>query len=354
MERARRVLRGGWIFSAMFAGLLLASWNTGTSLLYIVSSGLASFLLLSFVLAHWNLRGLRLSCEAPYAVHRGEPMMAGVRVENRKWLMPTFSVRIENHAGLDGAGGYLLHIPARRAAELNISHVFAKRGVQPLPPFHLVTAFPFGLMEYRRRFPVAHEVVVYPRITAVRAAFLEQAAGGSTFARSFTVGGEEFFSLREYLPGDDLRRVAWRVSARMGKWMVREMASEGSRNVIIALDTRVNPRSEEEEERFEECVELAASIAITLLLREYRVSIVTPDARLDEGEGTHHQRRVLELLARVQPVDSRLYPGFDGTLAKISNSPDRLISLSSEPSRWGALVGPGRNSILDPREVIHA
>ncbi len=353
-NRARRILPGGWVFTAMFFGVLIAAWNTGTSLLYIVGSGLSSFILLSLILARWNLRNIHLSCEAPYAVHRGEPLMAGVRIENRKWLMPTFSVRIENSGDDGGAAGYLLHVPAQRAAELNISHVFARRGVQHLPPFSLVTAFPFGLMEHRRVFMVEHEVVVYPKITAVRASYLEQAAGGNTVARAASSEGDEFFSLREYLPGDDLRRIVWRISARLGKWMVREMSSEGSRNVIIALDTRASFVTPEDEERFEECVELTASIAIMLVMRQYCVSIITPDTRLEPGDGAYHQRRVLELLARVQPVAPSAFTGFDGVIAKICNGPDRLLCLSPDPARWGTQAGSGRQHILDPRELIHA
>ncbi len=315
---------------------------------------MASFSALSLVLAYWSLRSLNMLCETPHAVHRGEPMMAEICVENRKWLLPAIAVRIENSSTPERPAGFIVQAPARRTVALNVSHVFERRGVQVLPPFDLVTVFPFGLLEWRRRFPTACEVVVYPRISPLRAAVVEQMAGRASAVRSPLGTGDEFFSLREYIHGDDIRKIAWRVSARAGKWMIRETAGEGSRHIVIALDTREGSQTPEQTAVFEDTVDMAASLAVTLLNRQYEVSLITPDRSLDGAEGTHQQKRILELLARVQPVRAEDYPGFDGTLAKLANGPDRLLCISAEPERWGAAWNEGRSRVLDPREAIYA
>ena len=49
--------------------------------------------------------------------------------------------------------------------------------------------------------------------------------------------GSEFHALREYVPGDDLRRINWKASARSDDLMVRETALEGVRRCTVVLDT---------------------------------------------------------------------------------------------------------------------
>ncbi|OKI28389.1 DUF58 domain-containing protein [Streptomyces sp. CB03911] len=49
--------------------------------------------------------------------------------------------------------------------------------------------------------------------------------------------GTEFDSLREYLPGDDVRSIDWRASARRNTVAVRTWRPERDRHILIALDT---------------------------------------------------------------------------------------------------------------------
>ena len=348
-----RILRSGWGFALMLALLLLSAWNTGNSLLYIVWGAVASLVTLSVVLSAWNLSRLRMKRTAPYAIHRTEPMMAGVRIENPRWFMPALSLRIEDTSA-GKAAGYVLNVPARRAGNLNLPYVFERRGVQPLPPFDLVTTFPFGLFEYRRRCEDFLSVVVYPRVVVVRTSVLDRIAGGRTAASVPSDKGDEFFGLRDYIVGDDIRRIVWRISARMGKWMVREMSQETSRYVILALDARRGDGKDEFDAQFEEAVELTASLAISLLARQYDVSILTPAVNLEGGEGKHQERRALDFLARVMPVASEEYPGFDRRVAQVASGNVKLLYIAPEPSRWGGSSGVERHRVLDPREVLHA
>ena len=49
--------------------------------------------------------------------------------------------------------------------------------------------------------------------------------------------GTEFDSLREYVPGDDVRSIDWRASARAADVMVRTWRPERDRQVVLVLDT---------------------------------------------------------------------------------------------------------------------
>jgi len=353
-RRRGRLLPGGWVFLVIVLLLMLSSWNTGINLLYLVLGGVLSFVALSVVLSRLMVRGLVIRREAPDAVFREQPFFVGIRIENHKRLMPSISLRLESAAEPGRVMGYLLKVPAQRAAVLNVTHVFPKRGVCRLPVFELVSSFPFGLFESRWRYEDKVEVVVYPRITPVRTSAVERMPGASAKPRAVSEGGDEFFALREYMRGDELRRICWRVSARVGRWMVRELASDHSRYVVLALDTRWIPDAEDFSEHFEEAVELVGSLAVTLLQRQYYVAIATPAQSTESGEGTGHERRLLEVLARVDPVMPEAYPKFEEEVHRLESQQARILYVSPDPREWGQRRMGRAGWILDPREIVHA
>ena len=347
----------GMVFLIVAFSLLLAAWNTGTNLLYIVLGGVVSFMLLSTVLSRWTLRGLVLTRETPYAVDRGQPFPVHVRVENNKRFFPSISVRVESTSREEKdrsirARGYVLKIPAKRAAILDLQDVYPRRGVHKLPPLRLVTSFPFGIAERSRVFSDNLEIIVYPRVQTVRMSPLDHMQGGSQIPRTVAGDGDEFFCLREYVAGDDLRNIVWRISARLGKWMVREMSVQHSRFIVIIFDACRTDGVEDFDEQFEDAVDLAASVAVSMLRRRYSVSIHTQGHHLEFGEGAAHEHQVLELLARVEPVESETRAQFEAEISKYNTQPVSVMQVTPDPRRWGE---PGRSGgrTLDPRELIH-
>ncbi len=347
----------GWpgVVMAIIAALLLVSaWNTGENLLYIVLGGVLSLLVLSGILARTNLTGLSFEREAPHAVFRGDTFLVHATIRNHKHFMPSVSVRIEDGAQPGETAAYALKIPARSAVQLDVEHDAFRRGVMMLPEYTVASAFPFGFSERRRTLRDAQEVLVYPRVRAVRTAAIERTPGARFLPRQRSNDGDEYMSLREYVPGDDVRLVAWRISARVGKWMVREMGMGNVRSVVFFLDTARAPKLPDFDGRFEEAVELAASIAVTLLSRQYSVGIVADDAQLPLGKGTQQERRILELLARVQPDDGENEARLVSEARRLQGEPVHLICVSADPEKWGRGSGPEGMRVLDPGDVIHA
>lgn len=338
----------------MVLGLPMA-WNTGNQLLYLLFAGVCAFPVVSLLwAAFFSVRGLVMTRSAPYAVKRDEPFWVRVRIENRRRLIPAFSLRVGRLQSYDETLAHIACLPPRRAVEIVVRETLANRGPHLLDPYDLRCSYPFGLIERRREFADAIEVLVYPRVRAVRTNVLDQFGAGRLVPNVAAGEGDEFFTLREYVVGDDPRRIAWRVSARVGKWIVREMARERSRYVVFVLDTRRRKGIDEFDLRFEEAVEMLASLAITLLRRHYNVAVYAPGAGVDGGEGTGHERRVLDLLARVVPSapdDPRwaeaLRRGKECAWATV-------IAVSPDPESWGAGVHGADARVLDPRKVIHA
>lgn len=343
----------GVVFAVITVLVALAAANTGASLLYLVVGGLLSFLVLSLGFAGVGLGRLRVTLEAPQAVTRGESFGMTARIENLRRLMPALCVRVEKASSRWSPEGYVLRIPPRAAAALRISCVYDRRGVFPLPPVALSSAFPFGLISKRRRADQRGEIVVYPRVRAVRAAVIDQFSAALAAPRLNMGEGDEFFCLREYLPGDDLRRIAWRASARRGTLLVKELAQEAPRYVVFVLDTFRSDDGAEFDARFEEAIELVASLAVTLLHRQYTVAVASASGCASEGKGKAQVTRVLDLLARVNPGTENYPPSVQAfALARANEA--RLIFVSPDPESWGRRSAFGNSWVLDPREVVCA
>ncbi|MFA6242462.1 MAG: DUF58 domain-containing protein [Candidatus Hydrogenedentales bacterium] len=351
--RRRRLMRGGQIFLVTVLLVLLAAWNTGNNLYYLLYGALASFVLFSAFLSGYSLRKLRVDREAPAAVHREETFAMTVRIENRRRILPSVSVRVENADKPGVSVGYVMAIPAKRAAIIRTSGQFPKRGVYELPDIVLATAFPFGLIETRRRISVPREVVVYPRVHAVRTAVVEKSRTTGDVPQISQGAGDEFFSLRDYIPGDDLRHIAWRASARTGTLLVKELEKQTARHIVFIFDTR-RIELPDFDDCFEGAIELVASLAQSLLNRQYAVSMVTSSLSVGEGEGQSHALKILEALSRLNPCESRDADPFNHPEFSQEQRRVTLLFVSPDPRQWGQYHASGHNRVLDPREVIHA
>jgi uncharacterized protein (DUF58 family) len=351
MKRERRqVLRlSGVVFLIITVLVLAAAWNTGTNLLYILFGGLASFMLLSVILPRLMLARLSVSREAPDRVHRDESFPVTVRLENRKRLLPAMSLRLRNRHDKRTLA-YVFMLPARRAAVHVVQATLGERGLRPLPVLNVESSFPFGLMKYILRFPDGLSVLVYPRVFALRASALELHTASGATPQLVSGEGDEYFTLREYQVGDDIRHIAWRASARLDRWIVRDHEPETSHFVILALDTRAGSGPEAEDD-FEAAIELAASMAVTLINRRFVVSLVTPDATVAAGSGRAQLLKILEALALLQQAPADGHDAFSKAMTIQEGPGVAFVFLSADRELWGKRVYPGEVRVLDPRSA---
>ncbi len=353
-HKARYICLPGWVFLVAAVLVLLAGWNTGTNLFYVLFGGMAGFLVVSWMVSKWPLRSLEAFREGPASVYRGVRIPTALRIRNTSRFFPAPVLHVERLDGFDTPEAFIHQIPAQHEALLTIYERFERRGVYPLPPIELVTSFPFGLIERRLRVADGPEVVVYPRVHALRPSALELASQGGRLVRRRRGQGDEFYSMRQYIPGDDLRRIAWRASARANTLLVKELEQETSRDVACIFDNRQTADADSAEQYFEDAVELAASLAVTLLQRQYRVALITATSAAPLGEGPTQIARVLDMLARVMPAPDGSADPFAYACSQQHSAGLRLLAVSPNPGSWGrALAGAGVH-VLDPREALYA
>ena len=184
------------------------------------------------------------------------------------------------------------------------------RGRFELGPMRVRVGDPFGLVEVERAFQTSVPLTVTPRTVPLPAIPLGGAwtGSGDNRPRAFATGSAEDVTVREYRRGDDLRRVHWRSSARMGELMVRREEQPWQSRATLFLDNRaVAHRGQGVASSLEAAVSAAASIAVHLGNRGFTVRLVT--ATGEESGGAWHvrdaeliSRALLEALAVVEPA----------------------------------------------------
>ncbi|GAA1379665.1 DUF58 domain-containing protein [Catellatospora chokoriensis] len=292
----REALRGlttrGRSFLAAGAAALLCALALGEKDLMRVAVLLVALPLMAA--AYVGRARYKLACTRsldPYRVQAGGSARVLLRLQNMSRL-PTGTLLLEDR--LPYALGsrprlVLERLGAQQASSVAYTVRAELRGRYEVGPLTLRMTDPFGLCELTRSFPSADKLTVIPNVSPLQLVRLagEYSGTGDSRARSVAVHGEDDAATREYRRGDDLRRVHWRSTARVGELMVRREEQPWESRATVLLDTRLGAhRGEGPTASFEWAVSASASIAVHLRQAGYRLRLVTDaGADIDATEG---------------------------------------------------------------------
>lgn len=201
-----------------------------------------------------------------------------------------------------------------------------RRGVYRVGPLTAVTSDPLGLATRRTVVAPEFELLVHPELDNLEDQALtrqfEEPPQRPPVSKPWP-SGMEFFGMREYTRGDDLRRIVWRASARTGRLMVREAEQGVTDKVVILLDTDRGGHSRDGEglsESFEAGVRTAASLATFHLANGYTVRLQGNDGELTSPlRGVASQLQLMDTYARVDMGRTPLVT----TLSRLAANPPR-------------------------------
>lgn len=186
----------------------------------------------------------------------------------------------------------------------------ARRGRENAGWLAVRSAGPLGLGIRQGRIALPWEVLVYPHLPAARlkASLAEAARRRETGLRALRHPGEgrQFESLREWVPGDDTRRIDWKATARRRKLIARQYEEERRQQVLLALDAgRLLAEELDGESRFEHAVRAAVLLALAAVYHDDNVGIMVFADRVTHyvapQRGRRGLRRVLDVLAEAEP-----------------------------------------------------
>jgi uncharacterized protein (DUF58 family) len=202
-----------------------------------------------------------------------------------------------------GAGTIPVPVPAiapRGTARRPYAVPATRRGRVVLGPVVVTRHDPLGLVRRRQPHPAERTLWVHPRhhpaVPVPTGVDVE--LEGSPVPNA-PRGAVTFASLREYVPGDDVRQIHWRSTARTGVLMVRDHVDTSQPRTTVALDGRADRWTASS---FEDAVEVAASLALASERAGRPAVLVAPLA--DAGPGAAAPpASLLDRLALVAPWD---------------------------------------------------
>lgn len=290
---------------------LFSAINRDINLLYGMFALLSSLLLISFLLSRLMVREIACCRFMNNRATEDEELILTIRAENKRRL-PQFMLQVEDQfaAASPKETQQIFLIPKlshKKALELNYKKRCYKRGEYSIGPIQLSSANPLGLFLRRKRVDVYSDLLVYPAtfeidyLPLVSGSLLPR-IGVETMCKAGT--SNDFFGTREYKPGDPVKYIHWRSSARLEKIVVKEFELTAATDVTIMIDLEIDSNiGRGKESTLEYAVKIAASIAKYAIARANSVQFIAygEDQIIIPGaQGIEQLSRILEELARVK------------------------------------------------------
>ncbi|MGH9274780.1 MAG: DUF58 domain-containing protein, partial [Acidimicrobiales bacterium] len=200
-----------------------------------------------------------------------------------------------------------------------------RRGIVRIGPLDVIVGDPFGLTNLATQAAQAVEITVFPRVDRIEPLPFttgHDPLAGARQPNSLGRTGEDFYALRPYTVGDDLRRVHWPSSARHDELLVRQNELPWQGRTTVVLDVRKAAHSGDS---LEVAVSVAASIVAATARRHDLIRLVTSaGSDSDFAPGSDHVEAIMEHLAVVPPAPA-------GSLR-------RAVEVLSRHSSGGAVV----------------
>jgi uncharacterized protein (DUF58 family) len=203
------------------------------------------------------------------------------------------------------------------------------RGRYVVGPLTVTVVDPFGLA--RSSSPTALETVflVHPQTESLalpRDLGERRTAASSALKQPTGARGEDFYTLREYGEGDDLRKIHWPSTAKQGKYMIRQEETPWhTRSTIVLDDRRSAHEGVGESSSFERSIQAAASLLLLYDRTGYGFKLATAHrAGVGTGKGLEHLHRAMDMLAVVQASGAR--DGDESLVARLTEIEARGIA----------------------------
>jgi uncharacterized protein (DUF58 family) len=340
------------MFGALCLMLVAAAVNAQH--LYYMAAILLVLPGISYVLGWFALRGLAFRRELPPLAWQGEEGEIVYSAHNATHIPRFFLSVQEDFPGWIEPGEEeppLFNVGAGDSTRVAVPVRFLRRGVFRVQAFQATAMDPLGVFAFSKKVMGDGELIVYPLPEPMRPISLSGAGryGWQEMMTSLMRGnGVDPDGVREYAPGDALRRIHWRQTARTGKLNVIEFEEPEAVSIAIVLDLKQGTNvGTGNDTTLEYGVRFAASVAYEAVQQGANVQLITPydwtDSETTEsvlraaaisGRGQNHLFTILDALARVE-AESKLSVAEltqEALLAIVPGTTALIITAQADPA----------------------
>jgi len=313
--------------------IAVGGFNSQNNLLFWAFGVGIAGLLISGIVSGAPLMHLQIKRARTETVGVAEHLRLGYEIRNNGRLWPAYALRIDEVISKSARSDWMDRIPAVMAhvgpgqVSGSSTRVRAcRRGVHELGRVRVSTTFPFGLIRKSLYFDLPQTVRVHPRIAELQREVKARIQPGliySTRSHNRAGQGDEFFALREYMPGDPMRTISWRASARKDTLVVKQHAALAPPRLWIAVEP---PSADIDERSFENTISFVASLYAQASRDQLApgLQIAWAGMTVAPSSGSAGLDRALEALTNLQQQDATSH-----ATATNQNDPDLIVSFSA-------------------------
>jgi uncharacterized protein (DUF58 family) len=295
------ITRHGWTAIVAAAACFAIGRVFGLIELYVLGSGIVIALLVAVIAVQRRLPPLNVRrIVSPSMVSVGEPARVDIQLANLGRQSSPYLQLWEPVGSNGGAPMQLAKLGPGQAAGAAYRVPTARRGLIRIGPLRALRRDVLGLTQRTTSLAGTEEVLIVPHTIALPFPSVGSSGrlGQHLRMKSWGQTGSEFHSLREYVRGDDIRRINWKASARATSLIVRETALEGIRRCTVVLDTT---ESEYAAGSFEQAVIAAGSVIASSAHAGVNTRFATDQIDL---RGPDVVTNTLRWLATVEPTEA--------------------------------------------------
>lgn len=324
-------------------------------------------LVLAWLLTILSLRGIRVE-------RRSRSLRAGVgdvfeehfdiindsRI-TKLWLEVANETKIPNATG----SRIITILRGRQKRSYTARTWLTSRGGFALGPTTVTSGDPFGIFRVSKEFPATSSLVVFPMLFPVRE-FLSPPGllpGGKAIKRKSIDITPHASGIREYVPGDPMKRIHWPTSIRRNQLMVKEFEQDPQAEVWFFLDTHKSVHVAKSGEQYatpplddllllrrrkvklqpstlEYSISITASLAHYFIEQRRSVGLLTASEhsyKVIQAERSERQEgKILEALSFLQAESTITLPSLIS--AQIGQLPQGSSAILITPMAWPELL----------------
>lgn len=200
-----------------------------------------------------NLSRIDVDLQFPREIYANRTFYVRTTLYNKRAFLPAFLMKTR----LEESVASFPFVDRKAQATAHLPFSFSRRGRNRVGNIYLESRFPFNFFVRARKIEKSVDVLVFPEPLAADLMYVTNEEIGKRGESSGRQRGEgsELITIREYIPGDPIKYINWKASAKTDLLKTTEFASLSAQPVTIDFD-KVDIKNVEEK---------ISSIAFTVL-----------------------------------------------------------------------------------------